>query len=296
MLGEVVTAFAASGRAADEAAAKRLAELAPGSVRRVVLARLGQLSSAAMALARAAAVLGDGAPLHQAALLAELDPGAAAAAADGLVAVEVFAAGNTLAFRHPLHRAAVLDDIGGFTRSDLYRRAARLVASDGMFERAGALLLRTAPGGDRGAVATLRRAAAIARGSGDAPTTIRLLERALAERPARMSGPRCWSNWRGRRSRPAIRPRSSTSTRRCARSIAPTSGRRSAVARAPASRAVRVSPAARLAEQALAEAPAGGTARERFEATWLLAAASTPSAHRTRGGSISSCSKPRWRV
>jgi DNA-binding CsgD family transcriptional regulator len=277
LLGELVTAFAASGRAADAAAARRLAELAPASVRRVVLARLGELSSAAMALARAAAVLGDGAPLHQAALLAELDLGAAAAAADGLVSVEVFAAGNTLAFRHPLHRAAVLEDIGGFTRSELYRRAAALVASDGMFERAGALLLRASPRGDRNAVTTLRRAAAIARGSGDAQTTIRLLERALAEPAAPEERPALLVEL-ARAEVAAGDPASvehldmalggidrADERAEILRSLARLHHARSEFPRA-----------ARLAEQALAEAPAGGAARERFDATWLLAASLDP--------------------
>lgn len=270
LLGELVTAFAASGRAPDADAAKRLAELAPRSVRRAVLARLGELSSAAMALARAAAVLGDGAPLHQAAQLAELDPGAAAAAADGLVSAEVFAAGDTLAFRHPLHRAAVLEDIGGFTRSELYRRAAALVAAEGMYERAGALLLRAAPGGDRGAVATLRRAAAIARRSGDAQTTIRLLQRALAEPAAREERPALLVDL----ARAEIATGDPTSVEHLDQALEEIdrADERAEILRSLARlhhARFEFPQAARLAEHALAEAPAGG---ERFQATWLLAA------------------------
>jgi DNA-binding CsgD family transcriptional regulator/tetratricopeptide (TPR) repeat protein/energy-coupling factor transporter ATP-binding protein EcfA2 len=281
LLGEVVTAFAASGRAADGAAAKRLAELAPGSVRKVVLARLGELSSAAIALARAAAVLGDGAPLHQAALLAELEPEAAAAAADGLVAVEVFAPADTLAFRHPLHRSAVLEDIGGFTRSEMYRRAATLVASDGMFERAGALLLRAAPGGDQGAVTTLRRAAVIARGSGDARTTIRLLERALAEPAAPEERPALLVDLARAEvatGDPASVDHLDTALREIDRADERAEILRS-LARLHHAR-YEFPRAARLAEQALAETPAGGRARERFDATWLLAASLDPERQR----------------
>jgi DNA-binding CsgD family transcriptional regulator/tetratricopeptide (TPR) repeat protein len=243
----------------------------------VVLARLGELSSAAMALARAAAVLGDGAPLHQAARLAGLDPEAAAAAADGLVAVEVFAASDTLAFRHPLHRAAVLEDIGGFTRSQMYRRAAALVASDGMFERAGALLLRASPGGDRGAVATLRRAAAIARGRGDAPTTIRLLERALAEPAAPEERPALLVDL-ARAEVATGDPASVEHLDEALREIGRADERAEvlrSLARLHHAR-YEFPRAARLAEQALAETPADGTARERFAATWLLAASLDP--------------------
>jgi DNA-binding CsgD family transcriptional regulator/tetratricopeptide (TPR) repeat protein len=273
LLGEAVTSFAASGRAADGEAAKRLAEIAPASVSKVVLARLGELSSAAMALARAAAVLGDGAPLHQAARLTELDADAAAAAADGLVSVEVFAAGDTLAFRHPLHRAAVLEDIGGFARSELYRRAAALVAADGMFERAGALLLRASPGGDRAAVATLRRAAAIARASGDAPTTIRLLQRALAEPAAPEQRSALLVDLA--RAEVATGDPASVEHLDTALGEIDRADERAEILRSLARlhhARYEFPRAARLAEQALAETPASGAARERFEATWLLAA------------------------
>jgi DNA-binding CsgD family transcriptional regulator len=277
LLGELVTGFAASGRAADGEAAKRLAELAPRSVRRVVLARLGELSSAAIALARAAAVLGDGAPLHQAARLADLEPGAAAVAADGLVAVEVFAAGETLAFRHPLHRAAVLEDIGAFTRSELYRRAAAIAASDGSFERAGALLLRASPGGDRSAVVTLRRAAAIARSSGDAQTTVRLLERALAEPVAPEERPVLLVDLA--RAQVATGDPASVEHLDQALQEIERADERAEILRSLARlhhARYEFPRAARLAEQALAETPVVGAARERFEATWLLAASLDP--------------------
>jgi DNA-binding CsgD family transcriptional regulator len=193
------------------------------------------------------------------------------------VSVEVFAAGDTLAFRHPLHRAAVLEDIGGFTRSEMYRRAAALVASDGMFEHAGALLLRASPGGDRGAVTTLRRAAAIARGSGDAPTTIRLLERALAEPAAPEERPALLVDL-ARAEIATGDPASVEHLDQALREIDRPDERAEilrSLARLHHAR-YEFPRAARLAEQALAETPAGGAARERFEATWLLAASLDP--------------------
>lgn len=277
LLREVTAAFADSGRRPDRAAADRLAELTPGSVRAGVLARLGQLSSEAMALACAAAVLGDGAPLHHAARLAELDAVAAATAADALVSVEIFAAGDTLAFRHPVHRAAVLQDIGGFTRSELYRRAAAIVADDGMVEQAGALLLRAAPGGDRNAVAALRKAAATAVASGDARTAISLLERALSEPPPAEQRPRLLVELA--RAEVATGDPASVAHLDAALQEIDLADERARILRSLARlhhARYEFPRAARLAEQALGEWAGEGEERERFVATWLLAASLDP--------------------
>jgi len=63
--------------------------LVPESVMRSVLVRLGRLADPAPALAAAAAVLGEGAPLRQAASLAGLDDGSAETAADTLAAAHI---------------------------------------------------------------------------------------------------------------------------------------------------------------------------------------------------------------
>jgi DNA-binding CsgD family transcriptional regulator len=277
LLGEVIRMFAGSGRAPDAAAAERLAELTPGSVSRALLARLGQLSTEAMALASAASVLGDGAPLHQAARLAGLEPGAAATAADALVSVEIFAAGDTLTFRHPLHQAAVLEDIGGFTRAELYRRAAGIAADDGMFERAGALLLRAPGGGDPNAVAALRRAAAIALGSGDTRTAIRLMERALAEPAAGDERPALLVDLA--RAKAAAADPASVEHLDAALEEIDRAEERARILRSLARlhhARYEFPRAARLAERALAEVPGDARSRERFVATWLLAASLDP--------------------
>ena len=185
LLGELTAAVAFGGGAPDAVAAARILELEPATVRSAVLTRLGQMTPPAVALARGVAVLGDAAPLHQAARLAGLGPGEAAEAADRLVAVEILArSGAALSFRHPLLGAAVLADIGAFRRAQLFRAAADVVAADGAHERAGALLLRSTPGADPAAIAMLRAAAALALRSGDASAAVRLLHRALREPPA----------------------------------------------------------------------------------------------------------------
>jgi DNA-binding CsgD family transcriptional regulator len=277
LLEEVLAAFGESGLSPDVAAAERLAELTPTSATRAVLARLGRLTTEAMSLASAAAVLGDGAPLHQAARLAGLEAGTAADAADGLVSVEIFSNADTLAFRHPLHRAAVLDDIGGFTRSELHRRAAAIVAADGQFERAGALLLRASPGGDPNAVTHLRKAAGIALRSGDARTAIRLLERALAEPAPTEERPALLVDLA--RAEVAVGdPRSVEHLDAALREIggpAERVGVLRSLARLHHAR-YEFPRAAQLAEQALSDVPADGKQRDRFVATWLLAASLDP--------------------
>lgn len=277
LLEEVLSAFGDSGLSPDAAAGERLAELTPTSATRAVLARLGQLSIEAVSLASAAAVLGDGAPLHQASRLAGLDRATAAAAADRLVSAEVFVEADTLAFRHPLHRAAVLEDIGGFTRSELHRRAAAIVAADGQFELAGALLLRASPGSDRTAVGYLRKAAGIALRSGDARTAIRLLERALAEpAPVEERSPLLIDL---ARAEVAVGDPGSVEHLDAALGEIGRAEERVRILRSLARlhhARYDFPRAAQLAEQALAELAVDETARDRFLATWLLAASLDP--------------------
>ena len=181
LLGELSATVIADGVQPDDDAAERILRLESATVRTAVLTRLGLMAPAAAALAHSVAVLGDATPLHHAARVAELAPGEAAEAADALVAVEILTGSEHLSFRHPLLGAVVLADIGAFRRAQLYRRAAEVVAADGLIDRAGALLLRAPPGGDATAVGLLRAAAASASRSGDPPTAVRLLKRALAE-------------------------------------------------------------------------------------------------------------------
>jgi DNA-binding CsgD family transcriptional regulator len=164
--------------------AAQLEALTPRTVRDGVLVRLARLPAGALELARATAVLGDGARLHHAAQLAGLDPRVVAQPADALLAADILVGRDPLAFRHPLLAAAVRDELGPFERSRMHRDAAELLAADGEYERAGAHLLEVSAAGDPSVVRLLRDAAARAGGRGDANTARRLLERALDEPPA----------------------------------------------------------------------------------------------------------------
>ncbi|MFJ9540842.1 LuxR C-terminal-related transcriptional regulator [Streptomyces sp. NPDC101225] len=156
----------------------------PDAVRRAVALRTAVLPRAARRLAEAVAVLGDGAPLHDAAALAGLDPAVAAYAADTLAEARLLRRGGPLAFAEPLTGAAVYAQLPAFARSRAHRTAAGLLRSRrGSAEPIARHLLAAEPEGDPEAVAHLHEAATRARGLGDAPSATRLLRRALAEPP-----------------------------------------------------------------------------------------------------------------
>ena len=167
------------------AAALELGEVRPRSVSRSVLLRIGRLPPEAARLARALAVLGDGADLRLNAEQAGLDPDEAAEAGAALVGAGILADASPLRFLHPIIRTAVYADITEPERAREHERAAALLRRRGAPpERVAVHLLETAPGGDAGVVDTLRGAArvALARGATDPAAT--LLRRALVEPPA----------------------------------------------------------------------------------------------------------------
>jgi DNA-binding CsgD family transcriptional regulator len=178
----LVTAVRASGIEPVAANAERVASLAGFHIDRVVLPRLHQLGAAAVALARAAAILGEGCVLADVAALAELDLDTARAAANALIAADVLSPVAGFSFTHPLVRAAVLDELSPPTRSRWYRRAAqRLHTTNASAIDVARLLLFVEPIGDDWALDVLRNAAADAAARGGAESAVAYLERALAE-------------------------------------------------------------------------------------------------------------------
>ncbi len=99
--------------------------IGPTSVARAVLLRLAAVPAAATALVRAAAVLGDGASVAEAARLSELSEKEAANAADRLIALAILKAAEGVEFAHPIVREAVYADIGAHERGRAHARAAR---------------------------------------------------------------------------------------------------------------------------------------------------------------------------
>lgn len=180
VLRELIFDLAADDVAPGAAQAAGLAERVPGQVERVVLARLGRLDQAAVRLAQAVAVLGEGSGLRLASALAELTIDAA----DALVTAELLAAGRPLRFVHPLVRTAVYEQLPSGVRFQAHTRAAHLLASEGAEpEQIAGQLLAGEPAGDPDAVRALRVAAAAALARGAPETAVTYLRRALAEPP-----------------------------------------------------------------------------------------------------------------
>jgi hypothetical protein len=96
-----------------------------------VALRVARLGPSAGELARADAVLGDGAQLRHAGALAGVGLAGAAAAADGLAGIGVFQPGTPLRFVHPIVRTAVHEDISRVGRGLRHAEAARLLAAEG---------------------------------------------------------------------------------------------------------------------------------------------------------------------
>ena len=164
------------GELARELPAPNVTALGPRTIAAAVKRRL---DPEALKLARAVAVLGDGADPATAKALADIeDPDTAARA---LAAAGVLEHGLT--FAHPIVRSAVYADIPREERANAHGRAAALLAHTASPERLAAHLLEASPANDPHTVATLRAAARRARELGGASSAAAYLARALKEPP-----------------------------------------------------------------------------------------------------------------
>lgn len=160
-----------------------------GGIARMVADRMRTLPPETVALAQAFAVLGDGAPVDLAALLAGQRPADAESQAARLsrleiVRVEHGSEGAIASFVHPLVQAAVYGAIPAAAVSAIHREAAQLLGvADAGLDRIAAHLLRVPPAGDPYTVATLREAAAQAANRGSPGSGYVYLRRCLAEPP-----------------------------------------------------------------------------------------------------------------
>lgn len=174
----------------DAGGAAGLRGIGPAAVANSVLLRLAGASAEATNLARAIAVLGDGASIREVASLGGLDEGRAAAAADLLIGREILQTAHGLQFAHPIVRQAVYEDIGANERARAHARAAEvLAAAGGSEERIAAQLSGAPPTGDPERVELLRRVAGDALARGAPGAAVAWLARALAEPPSREERP-----------------------------------------------------------------------------------------------------------
>jgi DNA-binding CsgD family transcriptional regulator len=165
-------------------AAGLVGSVGPDAVARLTLARLEAIGSEAGALARAVAVLGDGAEPGLAASAAALSEESTRVATDRLVAAGILAPQRRLRFVHPIVRAAIYQRLLPGERAARHAHAAAHLARAGApAERIAAHLLLTAPAGDPARVAELHEAARIARARGVPESAAAYLRRALEEPP-----------------------------------------------------------------------------------------------------------------
>jgi DNA-binding CsgD family transcriptional regulator len=184
LLEELVADVVARGVPPTAENTDAMLELAPGSITTSVLVRLRRLGEETLELARAVAVLGNGAELRHAIELSSLDSARGVRAADALISAGVLDRGAGLSFSHPLVRAAVYRERSEPERADAHLRAARLLlAEHAPVERVAAQLLHARRDGDPRAVEVLSEAARHAIAAGAPGSAVRLLRRALEEPP-----------------------------------------------------------------------------------------------------------------
>jgi len=189
LLRELARAAAERGLGGSVQEVARLGELGSPDLAAAVERRLAALGPDAVAVARAAAILGERATRDDLAALARLEPAAATAAADRLARAGVLEPGGWT-FVHPLVREAAQASVPPGERADLHgRAAARLQARGARLEEIAAHLLASEPGDSPRTVAALREAAAAAAAEGAPDTAVAYLRRALQERPGAAERP-----------------------------------------------------------------------------------------------------------
>ena len=181
-IGAVLDAVAREGAAPTAEQIPHLLEIGGQGVSRVVGLRLARLPPAALALLRAASILGDGTKLRQAAALAGVEARELGAAAAVLVRLDLLRREDPLEFFHPVVRSAVYETLDLVERDAAHRLAADLLLQDGAPpESAAGHLLRVAPQADSFVVSTLRQAAERSLARGAAEAAVGYLTRALDE-------------------------------------------------------------------------------------------------------------------
>jgi DNA-binding NarL/FixJ family response regulator len=181
-VGAVLDAVARDRTSPTVEHAGELLEVGAQGVSRIVGVRLARLEQDALALLRAASVIGDGTELRHAAALARVDGDRLGTAAATLVRLDLLRCDDPLEFFHPIVRHAVYETLDVVERGAAHRRAAELLLDGGAPpESAAGHLLRVAPQNDPFVVTTLRLAAERSLAQGAADAAVEYLSRALEE-------------------------------------------------------------------------------------------------------------------
>src|SRR5512133_145240 len=181
-IGAVLDAVAREGTSPTAEQAPRLLEIGAQGVSRAVGVRLARLPPQALALLRAASILGDGTELRHAATLAGVEVTELGPAAVTLVRLDLLRREDPLEFFHPVVRSAVYETLDVVERDAAHRLAAELLLQAGAQpESAAGHLLRVTPRADAFVVSTLRQAAERSLAEGAAEAAVGYLSRALDE-------------------------------------------------------------------------------------------------------------------
>ncbi len=185
LLRQLLRALEVEGVRPDASHADTVNAIGSRAVSSMVLMRLGRLPAECTEVARALAVLGDGAALPAVAGLAQYDETTTARAIADLARAEVVRNQSPLGFVHPLVGEAVYRALSSGERELFHERAAAELRRHGAAPEQVAAHVMLAPRrGSADAVAVLRTAAGTAAERGAADVARRQLERALAEPPS----------------------------------------------------------------------------------------------------------------
>jgi class 3 adenylate cyclase/DNA-binding CsgD family transcriptional regulator len=182
LLHELLRTLIAEDIAPSAGSIPAVERLAPHAVARSVRLRLARLSPEAVAVARAVAVLGDGAGGAHVAALAGIERRLLAPSAAALARADLLGPEPPLRFVHPVVRNAVYESIAPHEREQEHARAAEALAAAGApGEEVAAQLLLAPPESVDGAVTTLREVAGRAAAEGAPESAASYLRRALEE-------------------------------------------------------------------------------------------------------------------
>ncbi len=184
LLRELVGMLMGEGVAPTAANVGAVKAMGPSAVSRSVMFRLSRLAPEEIAVAKAAAVLSEGASVTDIAALTGLDEATVARATGELARVEILRREPPLGFVHPLVLEAVYREQSPGERQLAHARAAALLRARGASEEEIAThLLATAPAGDPNVVETLREAGRSAARKGAIDSAVAYLRRAREEPP-----------------------------------------------------------------------------------------------------------------
>lgn len=182
LLRELVRTLAAEDVPPVATSAETVERVAPDSISRSVNLRLSRLSPEARQLARAVAILGEGADRDHLAAMAGLERRQVAPAAATLARMDILRGGPPFEFVHPVVRNAVYENIAAGGREAEHARAAEILRDAGAAPpQIAAHVLLAPPGSVAEAVEVLAAAAHTAASEGGLESAARYLSRCLDE-------------------------------------------------------------------------------------------------------------------